>query len=42
MTETIITKHYGGTIKASNEEFEYNGRGYKGASFKITLPKNTI
>jgi len=38
MTHGIITKHLNGTIEVSNERFEYKGREYKGASFKIKIP----
>lgn len=30
----------GGTINAGNQEYEFNGKNYKGAEFKITLPLN--
>jgi len=38
MSEEIIVKHLNGTIKASNCEYNYNGRDYKGAIFTINLP----
>jgi len=38
MTNQVITKHYNGTIKASNQEFEYNGEKLKGAEFIINIP----
>ena len=37
MTKDIIT-NMGGTIKASNEEYTYMDKQYKGAKFRITLP----
>lgn len=37
MSNEIITKHMNGTIEASNEEFIYENRRHKGASFKISL-----
>lgn len=40
MSNEIITKHMNGTITASNEEFIYENRRHKGASFKIVLPNN--
>jgi signal transduction histidine kinase len=38
MTYKIITEIHKGTISASNSTFEYNGKEYTGAKFKITLP----
>ena len=38
ITQTIITKNLKGEICVKNEEFEYEGKKYKGASFVITLP----
>ncbi len=37
MTKDIIT-NMGGTIKATNEEYTYMDKQYKGAKFRITLP----
>jgi PAS domain S-box-containing protein len=35
MTHQIITQHHNAKIEAFNKEYEYNGKQYKGASFKI-------
>ncbi|WP_072682479.1 PAS domain-containing sensor histidine kinase [Arcobacter sp. LA11] len=37
MSENII-KHMSGSISVENEDIEYNGKQYKGASFNIKLP----
>ena len=37
MTHKIITKHFKGNITASNVEYDYEGKNYKGALFSITL-----
>jgi PAS domain S-box-containing protein len=37
MTYKIIAEHHKGNIIASNEEYEYEGKLYTGASFRITL-----
>jgi signal transduction histidine kinase len=39
MTYNLITQGMGGDIKASNEEFEVDGKKYRGAKFKIILGK---
>lgn len=38
MSEEIVVKHLKGTITASNFEYNYNDRNYKGAKFTINLP----
>ncbi|WP_419764302.1 MAG: cache domain-containing protein [Arcobacter sp.] len=38
MSEEIFTKAMNGKISVSNEIFEYEGKEYKGAKFKIILP----
>jgi PAS domain S-box-containing protein len=38
MTYNMIVTHMRGRIEAVNEEYEFNGKQYKGAKFKITLP----
>ena len=40
MSLEIIQKHMDGTLTASNEEFIYENKLYKGAKFKIILPLN--
>jgi two-component system C4-dicarboxylate transport sensor histidine kinase DctB len=40
MSNKLIVDGMGGTIVATNEEFEYNGKTYLGAEFTITLPYN--
>jgi PAS domain S-box-containing protein len=40
MSYKLIVDGMGGTIVATNEEFEYNGKTYLGAELKITLPCN--
>lgn len=37
MTEEIISKHLDGKILVKNKEFNYNGKSYIGAEFKIIL-----
>ena len=37
MVRKIITEHHNGTIEVSNEEYEYNGKTYKGATFKMVF-----
>ena len=39
MTYQIIHDHMQGTIEVRNKEFKYKGKSYKGAEFKIVLPK---
>ncbi len=39
MTYNLITQGMDGDIKASNEEFEVDGKKYRGAKFKIILGK---
>ena len=39
MTYNLITQGMRGEIKASNKEFEFKGKKYKGAEFIISLPK---
>ncbi len=39
MTQEIITKHLKGFIKVENVKYEIDGRMYKGASFRISLPQ---
>ena len=38
MTNQIITKHFNGTIDASNDSFEYESEEYVGACFSVVLP----
>ncbi|MDX9743376.1 MAG: PAS domain S-box protein [Arcobacteraceae bacterium] len=38
MTYKIITQRHNGVIKATTDEFEYNGKKYRGATFLITFP----
>lgn len=38
ITHTLITKNLKGEIYVKNEEVEFEGKKYKGASFVITLP----
>jgi signal transduction histidine kinase len=38
ITHSIITKNLKGKIYVKNEEFEFEGKRYKGAKFVITLP----
>lgn len=38
MTHQIIKKHLKGDIEVSNVEYEYKGKTYKGANFKVILP----
>lgn len=38
MSKEIITKHMNGSIVVVNEEYEYEGKSYKGALFTIILP----
>jgi signal transduction histidine kinase len=38
MSYQIVTNRFKGNIKVINEEYEYEGKEYKGANFKITLP----
>ncbi|WP_424688385.1 MAG: PAS domain-containing protein [Halarcobacter ebronensis] len=40
MTKEIIEKHFLGKIEVTNEDFNYQGTQYKGACFKIKIPKN--
>ncbi len=40
MTNQIITKHFEGTIKVRNSQYEYNNIKLSGAEFIITLPLN--
>jgi len=40
MTREIIVNHMNGKLEVENEEFVYDDRLYKGASFKISLPLN--
>ncbi len=37
MTHKIITEHHKGRIEVHNEEYEYDGKNYKGAFFEITF-----
>lgn len=39
MTREIIESNMKGTLKVTNEEFVYDENVFKGACFKITLPK---
>ena len=38
MTHEIISKHFHGKLLVSNTKFTHEGKSYKGASFRITLP----
>ena len=38
MTYTLISNGMKGTIEASNVSYRYEGKNYKGAEFKVTLP----
>lgn len=38
MTYNIIVNHMKGSIKVLNEEYEFDGKIYKGAKFIIKLP----
>lgn len=38
MSLEIIQKHMDGTLTATNEEFTYENKDFKGAMFKIILP----
>jgi len=38
MTNQIITKYFNGTIKATNQKFEYDGENLNGAEFIVKLP----
>lgn len=38
MTYNMVVDGMNGKLDASNVEYEYNGKKYKGAEFKITLP----
>ena len=38
MTYSLIKSGMQGKIEASNEEFEYNHKKFKGAVFTITIP----
>jgi len=38
MVYNIVLNHMQGSIEASNEEYLFNGKHYKGACFTITLP----
>ena len=40
MADKIIRERHGGKIMVLNEEFEYNGKKYFGASFKIIFTSN--
>ncbi len=40
MSKKIVVKHLKGKMKVENIEYEYSKKNYKGASFKIILPKN--
>ncbi len=42
MSYQIVTNRFGGTIDVSNEEYEYQGKKYKGAHFKLILPINVV
>jgi signal transduction histidine kinase len=42
MSYQIITNRFSGTINVSNEEYEYQGKKYKGAHFKLILPINVV
>ena len=39
MSYNIIVNGMNGTLRASNENFTYEGKDYTGAKFEITLPK---
>ncbi len=39
MSKNIIENGFNGNIQVSNEEFEYEGKKYMGACFKISIPK---
>lgn len=36
----LVTKHFHGTVEASNVKFKHNKKDYKGANIKISFPKN--
>lgn len=40
MSQQIIQQHHKGNITVSNQNFSYNDTIYKGALFRIVLPKN--
>ena len=40
MTYNLIVDGMGGTVEATNVEYEYDGENYVGAEFLITLPMN--
>jgi signal transduction histidine kinase len=40
MTYKILTEHHNGTIDVFNEEYQYNGKNYKGATFRIVFQRN--
>ncbi len=42
MTYKIVTQRHNGFINATTDEFEYNGKKYRGATFLITFPSVLI
>ena len=42
MADKIIRERHDGTISVSNEEFEYEGKTYKGACFMVVLNCDTL
>ncbi len=42
MSQEIISKHMQGIITVTNDTYDYEGKTYKGASFKILIPKAPI
>jgi signal transduction histidine kinase len=40
MTYKIVTEHHNGTIDVFNEEYQYDGKNYKGACFTIVFKSN--
>jgi len=42
MSYQIITNRFNGIIDVTNDEYEYQGKRYKGANFKIVMPLDQV